>query len=474
MRYKGVVPYIRDRVAVKLGLLLAAIFLFFLFVLGALLYSLFVSFYLSHVTEELWQRARSHAVVLSSHFEAVTIEHVVRMEEGSNHRIVVLNPARQILAGSEPLTDWQRAYIASSPAAEKEGMKMGDWKSQPFLAARAPLRYGPNELGEIIMFTPTAPIHEAVHVLRGMLLLAGVAAVIIVGGVLLLFSRMLVRPLVEMKHATKAIADGQYDVALPVRGHDEVAQLAASIQHMSGQIRFYQAQRNEFLADIGHELRTPITYMKGYAEVLRDAPDVGEEGRAYARTIYEQSVRLQRLVQDLFDLARMEHGDLSFVAERFRLEEAVTDTLSLVEGQMDERNIRLVYTPPSAPVYIEGDRHRISQVLLNVLENARRYVPEGEMVSVRVKQIGEQAVVEIADTGPGIPAGELPYVMERLYRVEKSRSQETGGSGLGLAISQEIMKKHRGILRVRSAEGKGTIFTIELPASNFLHNLGIQ
>ncbi|WP_051330785.1 sensor histidine kinase [Aneurinibacillus terranovensis] len=465
MKITAILQRFRERVAVKLGLLLLSVFLLIIFSVGNILYSLFLNFYLSHVTEELVQRGHSHASVLSDHFFPVTIEHVIRMEKGSRFMVVILNKEGNVIASSASISPLQRDYLKEA-SGKKEGQENTiekDWDTTPFLVSHSPIMQNGKTTGEVVMFSPTEPIRQAVRLLQWMLMITGIVTVLVVSGLLFIISRMVVRPLIEMKQATSEIAQGRYSTRVPVLGNDEVAQLAHSINHMSNEIQFYQNQRNEFLADIGHELRTPITYLKGYSEVLLRNDYTPDELTQSLTIIYEQSNRLQRLVQDLFDLARMEQGNFSFCFVPLSLEDVVTDVLSLVESSMDEKKISLEYEPPAMPMSIEGDKQRLEQVLLNILENARRYTPSGGKVYVRLNGTKTSAEIQIEDTGPGISSEELPFIMERLYRVEKSRSQETGGAGLGLAISKKIVEAHHGSLHVESEVGVGTKFTIQLP-----------
>lgn len=457
--------FIRTHVAMKLGLLLLSVFLLVMLAIGNILYSLFLSFYLSHMTEELLQRGHSHAAVLSDHFDTLTIDHVVRMEKGSHFMVVILNRKGEVLGSSDTITPLHHAYLrqATEGNQQEEYALEQDWNSKPFLVSRSAILEDGREIGTVVLFSPTAPIRDAVGVLQGMLLGIGGVTVLIVTGILFILSRMVVKPLLNMKKVTGEIARGKYHSQLLVAGEDEVAQLADSINHMSKEIQFYQEQRNEFLADIGHELRTPLTYLKGYSEILLRNTLTNEEQKEYINIIYEQSIRLQRLVQDLFDLARMERGDFSFRKEYLSLEEVVTNVLTLVESSMDEKGIVLDYQPPEGKPYIEGDPQRLEQLFINILENARRYTPQNGFVEVRYEEQSDHITVQVHDSGPGIPKEELPFIMERLYRVEKSRSQETGGAGLGLAISKKIVDMHQGEIGVESAEGQGTTFYVRLP-----------
>lgn len=465
MKRNALLPPLQNRVAMKLGFLLLAVFLLIILSLGGILYSFFLSFYLSHIKEEVVHQTQSHANVLSDHFEAMTINHVIRMEQHPDQMVVVLDQRNKVLASSSPLTPVHTPYLTKIEA-QKHGWRTDiekEWDTRPFLVFDHPVRQNGEEVGTVVMFRSTAPMRDAVGILRSMLLITGAVTIFVVAGISFIISRMIVRPLVEMKRATREIARGNYTIKLSVRGGDEVSQLKASINNMVEQIRFYQDQRNEFLANIGHELRTPLTYLKGYSDILMQAEKSGADQEYAARIIHEQSGRMQRLVNDLFDLARMEQGRLSFHMERLSLEEIVTEALSLVEVRMDEKGIYLEYQPSDTPLYVWGDRQRMGQVLLNILENARRYTSVNSTIFIRVRQEDKYGVVEIKDTGPGIPKEDVPYVMERLYRVEKSRSESTGGAGLGLSISKEIVDKHGGKLTVHSVQGEGATFYVMLP-----------
>ncbi|WP_245983197.1 sensor histidine kinase [Ammoniphilus oxalaticus] len=457
--------FIRTRVTIKLGLLLFGVFLLIAVALGNIVYTFFVSFYVSHVWEELTQRTESHAAVLSDYFNDSTIDHVVRMEVGANFMVVILDSDKNVLGQSDNMTSEHHDYLDMT--YEKQ-MKFGatveqDWDSKPFLVDQAPVFQGGKEAGTVVLFSSTTPIREAIQSLQRILLTIGLASAIIVGGILFLISRMIARPLLVMRQVTSEIAKGNYDFYLPLRGEDEVAQLAHSIHHMSREIQFYQKQRNDFLADIGHELRTPLTYLKGYSELILGHDVSNEEKQEYLTVINEQSERLQRLVQDLFDLARIDQGVFSFHWEKICLEDVLTDTLSVVESSMDAKGILIEYCPPEKKIMVKGDRQRLGQVFINILDNARYYTPEGGSVFVRYQRNAAEVIIEIEDTGPGIPKAELPFITERLYRVEKSRSKQTGGAGLGLAISSKIIEKHQGYLQIESAEGEGTTFKVNLP-----------
>lgn len=430
-----------------------------------MLYVVFIHFYLNHITEELVQQGHNNAAVLAESFTEDTISHVTRMEKDSDLLVVIMDAKGKVLSHSGEITPVHLAYLdlAGKNNLLVESTLEEDWVHKPYLVSRSPVIRNGVLLGSVVMFSPSAPIRDAVVVLRDMMILAGLITLSLVGVIIIFTSRVIVRPLIEMKRVTGEIARGNYRRRLPVRGDNEVAELASAINHMSNEIEFYQRQKNDFLADISHELRTPLTYLKGYSELLLRNHQNEEQQEQNIRIIYEQSHRLQRLVEDLFQLARMEREDFTLQREEISLTEVVTDTLSFVEPSMEQKNIRMEYEAKTEDaLLVLGDRHRLSQVFINILENARRYTPEGGEVWVRVQRKGNMGIVEIQDNGPGIPANEVPFIMERLYRVEKSRSQATGGSGLGLAISKKLIEMHGGSITVQSELGKGTVFSVQL------------
>jgi len=233
---------------------------------------------------------------------------------------------------------------------------------------------------------------------------------------------------------------------------------------MSSNIQHYEQQRRQFLADISHELRTPLTYMKGYSEVLKNGLVQNQEDQErYLQLLYTQSIQLQRLVQDLFELANMEQGSFKLVIDRTSVDKVMQNALELMSDSIQQHGIELDYQPSSSPVYVKGDERRLQQVVINLLENARKYTPSGGRITVSTSTSNGQAVIMVKDTGIGIPADELPHIWQRLYRVEKSRSRTTGGTGLGLAISREIVMLHQGQITVDSTEGSGTTFKVLIP-----------
>jgi signal transduction histidine kinase len=266
-----------------------------------------------------------------------------------------------------------------------------------------------------------------------------------------------------MEKATRAIARGNLDTKVNVVSKDEVGSLAKAINDLSIELNNYRTNRSEFLANISHELRTPTSYLKGYAQLLRKHQYKNkEELESYSSIIESEADRLAKLIQDLFELSKMEEGHLELYLQHVDLEEIIEQSVKKVMLKAKEKNLDLSYNIEDELPLIFSDGSRIEQVLFNMLENAVNYTEKGSIyISAWLEK--EHVCILIQDTGIGIPEDELPFIFDRFHRVEKSRSRKMGGTGLGLSIVSEIIKLLKGSIEVQSKSGNGTSFLISLP-----------
>jgi two-component system phosphate regulon sensor histidine kinase PhoR len=221
--------------------------------------------------------------------------------------------------------------------------------------------------------------------------------------------------------------------------------------------------RREFTANVSHELRTPLTGMKLMLETLQVNGDDAEARALFLPQIGGEVERMIRLVEDLLELARSEAGTVPLRRARFDLREIVTSTVSAFEPRAATLGVELALDAPAA-VSVDGDRGRLTQVAVNLLDNALRHTPAGGRVTVELAREGGDAVLRVRDTGIGIPFVDLPRIFERFYVVDRSRSREHGGTGLGLAIAKHLVEAHDGTLAVDSVYGRGAVFTMRVPA----------
>jgi histidine kinase len=300
--------------------------------------------------------------------------------------------------------------------------------------------------------------------------LAAIAAALIALIASIFISRQVVAPVKQMTAASRRIAEGHYEERVQIPGDvstnelDELGQLALSFNQMADRLEKTETMRRELIGDVTHELRTPLTTIKGYMEGLMDGV-LPAEGETYQQ-IYREADRLQRLVNDLQELSRVEAGAYELHRHPVAVQELMEAAASKLRHQFSEKGVQLeMEVAPDLPPVL-ADEDRIVQVLLNLTGNALQYTPSGGQVWMRSKQRDGEVEVSIRDTGIGIPAEHLPHIFTRFYRVEKSRSRAGGGSGIGLTIARHLVTAHGGRIWVESlGAGKGSTFTFTLPVA---------
>lgn len=296
-------------------------------------------------------------------------------------------------------------------------------------------------------------------------LLAGAVAAFIALFLARILARGMTQPLRDMARAARRMARGDYGTSVAVRSRDEVGQLAEAFNRMAGEMEGLERLRRDLVANVSHELKTPISALRAHLENLLD--EVEEPNPAVLTVMLQQCDRLTRLVDQLLDLSRMESGDLPLALEPVRLGALVDRVMEEVAVARPERARTLHLrndVPPELPP-VNADPERIHQVLFNLLDNAFRFTPDGGSVTVRATRGDDVCEVSVQDTGPGIPEEHLPLVFERFYRVDPSRSRDDGGTGIGLAIARSIVDAHGGRIWAESVEGKGSTFRFMLPLS---------
>ncbi|MBV6497846.1 MAG: Adaptive-response sensory-kinase SasA [Prosthecobacter sp.] len=246
------------------------------------------------------------------------------------------------------------------------------------------------------------------------------------------------------------------------KDEDEVARLARAFNELLDKLESAHGTQQRFLADASHELRTPLTVLRGEIEVALRRERPAEEYREVLESSREEIERLARLTENLLSLARSDAGEGLVTSESVDLAELCGRVCDSTSAAALEKRIHLVVDAPE-PVFVNGDACALERVCLNLVENAIRYSPAGESVTLRAVTEDDEAVLSVSDTGPGIGPEHLPHLFERFYRVDKARSREHGGAGLGLAIVEALVKAHGGSVAVSSIVGRGTTFTVRLP-----------
>jgi signal transduction histidine kinase len=280
-------------------------------------------------------------------------------------------------------------------------------------------------------------------------------------GISLYLARSITRPLQDMIKVTRSISEGNLSQRVRADSEDEMGVLAHSFNTMADDLAKQEKMRRDLVADITHEFRTPLTTIRGYVESILDGvkkPDQEILGRIGAET-----ERLTTLISDLQELSRAESGKLSLEKKSVDLNALVEEVLFKFEKQIAEKEIQVETDLEGSLPLALVDEKRIGQVLENILNNAIKYNYQKGRVRVSTREEGEGVRITIADTGQGISPQDLPYIFERFYRGDKSRSRHAGGTGIGLSIAKNLVEAHRGTISVQSQPGQGSTFSIWLP-----------
>ncbi|TDT57290.1 sensor histidine kinase [Fonticella tunisiensis] len=273
-------------------------------------------------------------------------------------------------------------------------------------------------------------------------------------------ARGLSRPISKVIKTSEMISDGNYSVRVDVRSNiDEIKQLTHTINNLAATLEKHEKLRKQLTQDIAHELRTPLTTLQGHMEAMIDGVWDPDEERL--RSCHEEIVRISRLVGDIEKLTRYDTNNITLNKTCFDISQVIRGIMLNFQRDFMEKHIEFRYN--GSEQIVEGDRDKISQVIINLISNALKYTGEGGKVSIILSRKENGVEIKIKDTGTGISEEDLPYIFERFYRADKSRNRLTGGAGIGLTITKSIVEAHGGSIRVNSKLGEGTEFTVILP-----------
>lgn len=400
----------------------------------------------------------------TSEFTAVTRDYIETFQDKAKMEIMALNRDGRVFITStgfepdyeQPMPDYHMAL--ASP--DGSGKWVGELNTgEKVMAITRVVR---NENGSLVgsvrymvsmeradQQTLTIVVFLAIAALFIMLLLT-------LSGVY--FIRSILVPVRQVSQSARKIAQGDFEVRIEKARDDEIGQLCDTINDMAGELGAAEWMKNEFISSVSHELRTPLTAIKGWAETLRGGADPATEEKGMD-VIIRESERLSGLVEELLDFSRLQNGRMQLLRERMdilaELDEAVY--LFTERARTEGKELKYEENISLAPVY--GDRNRLKQVFVNIIDNALKYTGEGGSVTVSSELTGEQVKVIIRDTGCGIPEEHLANVKKKFYKA----NQLVRGSGIGLAVADEIVAMHEGTLELESTEGKGTTVTISIP-----------
>ena len=296
-----------------------------------------------------------------------------------------------------------------------------------------------------------------------MFLIAAAAAFILAFVVVGLFSYRLVKPLRQMSAAAKSFGDGDFSIRVPVTSNDEIGQLATAFNNMADSLSGSESMNRSFVANVSHELKTPMTTIAGFIDGILDGTIPPERQSHYLHIVSDEVKRLSRLVRTMLNLSRIDNGELKLRPNDFDISETVLSTVLTFEKSIDEKKIDIRGLDTLQPMQVHGDEDLLHQVVYNLIENAVKFTNTEGYISFNVSDSIDRIVVTIENSGSGIQSDELPLVFEKFYKTDKSRSQDKNGMGLGLYLVRTIIKLHGGDISVSSVVNEYTRFSFYIP-----------
>ncbi len=289
-------------------------------------------------------------------------------------------------------------------------------------------------------------------------LIGGIASLVLIW----LLTRRIMKPINQIKNAARRVASGEFSQRINVRGRDEISELAGSFNDMVVALENLEKMRRDFIGNVSHELRTPITTIKGFVDGILDGVIPIEKHEYYLTIVRDEARRMQDLVNDLLDLAKMQAGEVDLKMTSFDINELVRRCVISLQQLFIEKNLDFTADFETERLFVYADRDSIQRVLINLLHNAVKFTPQDGKIGVKTYVVKDKAVIVVEDNGKGIPKEEQSNIFERFYKTDKSRSSDRAGMGLGLAIVRNILVTHNETIKVESEEGHGSRFIFTL------------
>lgn len=460
----------------KLLLTYIGITLLTLVVLGLLMSFLFEDFYFTEKKNALLDHGRHvNNIILKWDNKQINKEQVlfnlVSIDRFLTARIVVINSEGFILFDTQSYQgQWQGAGLQPEEFKEvlkgKVITKRGTTGSQfdtATLTVALPMFINEQIEGVILMNTPIYGISTSLKQVYRLFFIGALISLLMAFILSVHVSMMATKPLRKMNQAALEMARGKLDTQVDVVRKDEMGQLARNLNYMASELSKMEQMRKEFVANVSHELRSPITSIRGFIQAMMDGT-IPQEGQGkYLQIVFDETNRLNRLINELLDLARIEAGNFDFEPQQFDLNAVIRRVGDRFYPLTNPRNVTM-QVPEEQPLLTYADRDRVEQIIVNLVDNAVRFTPEGGQISLITELSNEKVTVRIRDTGVGMPEDELPYIWQRFHKVDKARTRtKKGGTGLGLAIVKHLIDAFGETITVTSKEGEGTEFSFTLP-----------
>ena len=342
--------------------------------------------------------------------------------------------------------------------------EVGDVYDKSYLLVCEPIKVNDETIAVVVGASPSvASMTPYVASITKMFLFSAIVALVVAAVCIYFTTYRMTKPLTNMANVTKSYAKGDFSTRLDVKGHDELATLAMSLNSMAQSLATLEYSRRSFIANVSHELKTPMTTIGGFIDGILDGTITKDEEEKYLKIVSDEVKRLSRLVVSMLNLSKIEAGEMNLELKQIDLSSLVFNTLLTFEKAINDKSIEITGLDKMESVKVSADEGMLNQVLYNLIDNAVKFTPEFGTIDVRIEDEQEDTVFFIRNSGAGITQEDISRIFERFYKVDKSRSYDVKSTGLGLYIVKSIVEMHSGKVGANSKEGEYTEFYFTLP-----------
>lgn len=457
-----------NSVVFKIGTTILFLQLIILIPLGFIILQLILNYSINETERQLVQLSEKYAGQVTELEDPESLQLLEHLTEMTDTSAIIIDDDREIIIQTNLEEGFSAPYLTDElyQQLQSENTVVQEYNDggSTYLKVAQRLTLSNGEQANLIVYSSFGLIGQSFHNIVVLVMLASLGAVVLATGFTFFISKKLGSPLVEMEKVAKQIAEKKnFSLRVNYEANDEIGSLANAINHLSETLERYQTNRNEFFSNITHELKTPLTYVKGYASAVKHKMyQTEEEKNEFLEIIENEADHISNLLDDMMDLSKIEEGKIDLNKEDVNLNILAEEMIRRTQMRASEKGLTLHLDIPDSIIYLYCDKNRMEQILTNLIENAVRYTEEGS-ISLGVKELANEIQITVKDTGIGIKKEDIPYLFERFYRADKSRSRAHGGTGLGLSIVKNLIELHEGSIDVESELNVGTTITLTFP-----------
>ena len=334
------------------------------------------------------------------------------------------------------------------------------------ISVAVPIQYLEEPSGMVIVHSTMSQINEVQSNIVRVIYIPFLVMLVISFSLLALISQKIMRPIRRINTVAESYSTGNFEVEMGIKSRDEIGQLAPTLEYMASELSKLDDYRKDFISNISHDFRSPLTSIKGYAEAIQDGTIPPEKQQKYLNIIVDETKRLTKLTSSLLELNKFDSYGIWLVIKDFDIIKPVKAAMRFYEGKCQEKGINLILNNHCLNTMVKGDQTKIQQVIYNLLDNAIKFTPSGKSIYLTLTELNEKILVSVKDEGCGIPSESLKKIWTRFYKADTSRGKDKQGTGLGLSITREIILAHNENINVVSTEDVGSDFTFSLAKSS--------